>query len=78
MTRTQALELVSRERDRQNKLWVREDGKWDEPDTLKLTVLVEEVGEVARAVLQTDGDDENLRDELVQVAGVCISWLEML
>ncbi len=76
MTRVQALELVSLERDRQNKLWVREDCAWDEVDTLKLTVLVEEVGEVARAVLEDD--NENLRQELTEVAAVCISWLEMM
>lgn len=42
----------------------------------KLVVLVEEVGEVARAIC--DGDDANLREELVQVAAVCVAWLEAL
>lgn len=37
-----------------------------------LSVLVEETGEVAQA-LQGDG---NLREELVQVASVCVRWLE--
>jgi hypothetical protein len=42
----------------------------------KLTILTEEVGEVARAI--HDGDDKNLRDELVQVAAVAIAWLEAI
>lgn len=47
----------------------------------KLTVLVEEMGEVARAILE-DGDLANdkhgaeLRKELVQVAAVATAWLE--
>ena len=39
-----------------------------------LAVLVEEIGEVASA-LQGDGD---LKEELVQVASVCVRWLESL
>ena len=49
----------------------------------KLPVLVEEVGEVARAVLQEHGtavqdDARELREELIQVAAVCMAWLESL
>lgn len=40
----------------------------------KLAILAEEFGEVARAVCE--GDKENLRTELVQVAAVCLAWLE--
>jgi hypothetical protein len=40
----------------------------------KVMVLTEEVGEVARAVL--DGDEGQLRRELVQVAAVAVAWLE--
>lgn len=43
---------------------------------LKMVVLAEEVGEVARAVFERDG--QNLRDELVQVAAVAVAWLESL
>ncbi len=39
-----------------------------------LAVLAEEFGEVGRA-LQGEGE---LKDELVQVASVCIRWLENL
>lgn len=42
-------------------------------------VLAEEVGEVMRAVLDgEDVDEYELRDELVQVAAVCVAWLESL
>ena len=36
-------------------------------------ILAEEVGEVARAV-GPDGDDKNLREELIQVAAVATIW----
>ncbi len=47
----------------------------------KLGVLMEEVGEVARAALEHDFGDDNaqlghLQEELVQVAAVAIAWLE--
>jgi len=56
-------------------------------DAEKLTVLVEEVGEVAREVLtqdgrrlarDTEGTREALRTELVQVAAVAVAWVEAL
>lgn len=37
-----------------------------------LAILVEEIGEVGKA-LQGDGD---LQTELIQVASVCVRWLE--
>lgn len=46
------------------------------PTSIKLAVLAEEFGEVARAVCERDY--VNLREELVQVAAVCVSWLEGL
>lgn len=50
-------------------------------DSAKLAILVEEVGEVAKA-LNEDGVDPSyskaLRDELVQVATVCAAWLESM
>lgn len=50
---------------------------------LKLRVLVEEVGEVANALdrLATNANQTNLEHlitELVQVAAVCVGWLEAL
>ena len=37
--------------------------------------MAEEVGEVARAAMSRD--DDRLKEELVQVAAVCVAWLEM-
>ena len=83
MTRQDAYRLINAERDRQAVKWNNEH-TWgygdcssnDVPDPVKVMVLTEETGEVARAVL--DRDRENLRVELVQVAAVCIAWLESL
>ena len=53
--------------------------------SLKLGVLMEEVGEVARAILNMNGSandmtikeaEVNLRTELVQVAAVAFAWLK--
>lgn len=70
MDRTEALHSVLVERYRQEEL---------HPDnTLEdmLPVLIEEIGEVGRA-LQND-DRVNLEEELVHVAAVCVRWLELL
>lgn len=51
-------------------------------DSDRLAVLVEEIGEVARAVLEEQKlAHENqvkggLREELIQVAAVCMAWIE--
>ncbi len=42
----------------------------------RLSVLTEEVGEVAQAL--NDGDFAHAREELVQVAAVAVAWLEQL
>ena len=42
----------------------------------KCIVLTEEIGEVAKAVLEEDS--ENLREELIQVTAVAMAWLETL
>lgn len=50
------------------------------PNTLSITpalalpILIEEVGEVATALLTHDGS--NLKDELFDVLQVCVAWLE--
>ena len=46
-----------------------------DPEPYKLTVLAEEVGEVARAVLDYDTRSALLA-ELVQVAAIAVSWAE--
>lgn len=42
---------------------------------VKLAILVEEVGEVARAMTYDNGDEQNLQEELIQVAAMALSWL---
>lgn len=45
-------------------------------DAQRVVVLSEELGELARAVL--DGDRDSLRAELVQLAGAAMAWAERL
>ncbi|NJR24522.1 MAG: hypothetical protein HC786_21375 [Richelia sp. CSU_2_1] len=57
----------------------RQDGKFgSQPRSLKpvfyLAVLVEELGEVARAIIE--GDSENYREEVVQLAAVAVATVE--
>jgi NTP pyrophosphatase (non-canonical NTP hydrolase) len=40
------------------------------------TILGEEVGEIARAILEQD--DKNLRDELIQSAAVIFAWIQSM
>jgi NTP pyrophosphatase (non-canonical NTP hydrolase) len=42
----------------------------------KMTILLEEVGEVAHAINEKDND--SLVEELIQVAAVTVAWLESL
>jgi NTP pyrophosphatase (non-canonical NTP hydrolase) len=64
----------------------RQDMKWGEQNhdlTVWLTVLTEEVGEVAEAILTNRSDPswENVaavRDELVQVAAVAVATIEFI
>ena len=83
MTRDGIWAAVLAERGRQAAKW---DGPhdWGSGDcssddvyvTVKLAVLTEECGEVARAVL--DRKPADLRTELTQVAAVAVAWLEGL
>jgi NTP pyrophosphatase (non-canonical NTP hydrolase) len=70
--RDHAINAIRAERHRQIEKW----GHGPMPAGRELAILVEEVGEVATAI--QDGDIQNLRDELVQVAAVCVRWLEFL
>ena len=61
------------ERKRQDEKWGREfpgrtDDRW-------LTILEEEVGECANAILSDE--EASLEQEIIQVAAVCLSWLEL-
>jgi hypothetical protein len=86
-TTAPVLAQVHMERARQEVL--REDGKFpatcadpSRPDTAKLPVLIEEVGEAARALCEaggaTDVQSAGLRAELVQVAAVAVAWIEAI
>lgn len=83
MNRINIFQLIDQERDRQDKLHPLPVVGEHESQDLKVwnavlnnsemfAVLVEEVGEVARA-LQGEG---SLQEELVQIASVCVRWLE--
>ena len=69
LLRDEVFELISAERETQE-----EEYDFSVPEEIMLTVLTEEVGEVARAILEKD--QEALQAELVQVAAVCCKWLE--
>lgn len=68
---------VGNERVRQNETWRRVAGEWGDSTTIKLAVLTEEVGEVARAICDDEGE-VRLRAELIQVAAVAVAWAETL
>jgi len=50
----------------------------DMPGTEKLIVLVEEVGEVARAMSYDHYDPDNLVRELIQTAAMALAWAQSL
>ena len=74
MTRMQVFKLIVAERKRQDEKWNRAPGEWLAFSADKHLVLAEEAGEVAKAILEYDA--VNLREELIQVAAVCVAWLE--
>ena len=74
MNREDAIQLVWNERDYQNEKWGREDGGWNDHILKKLAILTEEFGEVAKAINEEQWSE--VKQELVDVAAVCISWLE--
>lgn len=68
--------FVLDERDRQDAKWGTEfpNRDWDR----WVTILTEEVGEFAEAVLELpyDGSEEDIRKELIQIAAVAFAALE--
>jgi len=71
----EAFTLVARERERQNAKWKRKPGYWRAPDADIYLVLAEEVGEIAKALLECAPDSEIVA-EIVQVAAVAVCWAE--
>lgn len=88
MVRNRVLQMVDRERDRQERL--RREGRFnntcaahDMSDADKLAVLGEEYGEVCRALLErnravSDFHNTDLARELIHLAAVSVAWLERL
>ena len=67
----EVLEEVMEERKRQDELW----GEQNHDDRIWLAILVEEVGEVANDINERS---KKLREELIQVAAVAVSWVESI
>jgi NTP pyrophosphatase (non-canonical NTP hydrolase) len=83
INRLDIFDLIEKERDRQDTLHPLRMLKTSEDEDVNvvaqylflndmMAVLIEEVGEVGKA-MQGDG---YLQDELIQVAAVCVRWLE--
>lgn len=70
-------DLIYTERQRQDAKWGvqnHDNWKW-------LAILVEEVGEAAKAILKAweeNGNPEDVRKELVEVVAVVFAWLECI
>lgn len=76
-------EEIQKERQEQDKIW----GEQNHNDLKWLAILMEEIGEVSEDINElypTIGKcydlriKEDLRAELIQVAAVCIAWLESI
>lgn len=67
-----ALQHVCHERSRQNSRW----GVQDHSDLYWLGIMMEEVGELAKAIIE--GDHKHAAEELVQATAVGVAWLECI
>lgn len=70
------LEEIRRERKRQDRKWGADRNL---ENTLWLTILVEEVGEVADTILEhypPKTMSAALKAELIQIAAVAVAWIE--
>jgi hypothetical protein len=74
LDRRNVLVAVLTERARQDKLFGEFGGLNEKTPFAQLSVLVEEVGELSKAI--NDGDLKHAHEELVQCAAVCIAMLE--
>ena len=66
------LQSIMEERARQDQQW----GVQNHDDLYWLGVLVEEVGETAKAIIE--GDADGVRTELTQATAVGLAWLECI
>ena len=67
----QILREVAQERDKQDRKW----GVQEHSDLYWLGILVEEVGEVAKELIEKNRTGY-VRSELTQVAAVAVAWME--
>ncbi|EMF80899.1 hypothetical protein LEP1GSC188_3109 [Leptospira weilii serovar Topaz str. LT2116] len=81
MIPNEVFEKIILERIRQESL--REEGKFKYTaatpclrEELKLSILVEEVGEVAKCLNESQHGTHALEKELIQIMAVCLAWLE--
>lgn len=69
---------IKQERERQNEKW----GDQDHTDEMWLAILIEEVGEVAKELVQTrqkgSSDAYLMKKELIHAVAVGVQWLEKL
>jgi NTP pyrophosphatase (non-canonical NTP hydrolase) len=69
---------IKQERERQNEKW----GDQDHTDEMWLAILLEEVGEVAKELVQTrekgSSDAYLIKKELIHAVAVGVQWLEKL
>jgi len=82
--RWQSIEEVADELIRQEKIW----GEQNHSDYYWLTILIEEVGEAAMAILAPEHNanpratgehhDHDFRKEVIQIAAVAINWAEAI
>lgn len=68
---------IASERDRQEAKFPGRTCAHEIDNLLKLAILHEESGEVARALLDHESVKQ-LRAELIQVAAVCVAWVESI
>lgn len=83
MNRAEIFDAINTERGRQADKWhgthawgSGDCSSLEVPFPVKVMVLTEELGEIARAVMEDD--IAGLCTELVQLAAVAVAWLEML
>lgn len=70
--RDHALFLVTEERARQRRMW----GDQTHTNEMWLAILMEEVGEAAKCIVDDESNDV-IAAEMTQVAAVAVQWLEI-
>lgn len=74
MNREQIFELIDKERTHQDMKW----GEQNHDSFVWMAILMEEVGEIANALIDSEKSYEDVLKETVQTAAVCVAFLECL